>query len=291
MSEEHKDAVAGFEGSTGDESYLNPPDKKGMANINKALKGAKDKDPVTLPGLADAINHEYEQGELMRRQTCAQFIEVGRLLNVARLQFTSNTKFGTWRKKAIDFSQSHVQRLMQVATEFGDNEDAALLPFGTLAVLTNASEDLKDKVVADAKDGKTTTRAEVTAAKKDEKESPPESADEATAQMEGSTKDDEPEEPEPESDPVAEAQVLLDMPFKKREPLIKVEGSRNPFHAACLLYGIPPYHDGHPSLDLVSNLYFSHTDKVTANDPENTALLDKLTEAHDILQSVIKLAD
>jgi hypothetical protein len=293
MSTKHKDAVAQFDGSTGDEDYLNPPDKKGMATIAKALKGAKDKDPVTLPGLADRINHEYEMGEMMRRQTCAQFIEVGRLLNIARAQFTSNTKFGAWRKKMINFSQSHVQRLMQVATEFGDVEDATLLPFGTLAVLTNASDDLKGKVIADAKDGKTVTRAEVTEAKKAEKgESPPESADDFADSIQEKAEvviEDEPPEEEWQV-----AQRMLDKPLLKRLSAISnIEGSRNPAIQAHMLFGLPPYYDGMPSTDVVSYLYDAYCTKIEQYvKPEDESLYeayhDKLTQAHDILFSIFK---
>ncbi len=277
MSKKQKEAVASFAGSTGDESYLNP----------------KGSDPVTLVGLADQINQGYEKGEIMRRTTCQQFIEVGRLLNIARTKFTSNTKFGAWRKKSIDFSQSHVQRLMQVASEFGEEPDAALISFGTLAVLTNASDELKDKIVADAKDGKTTTRAEVIAAKKEEKEGPPESAADFENSIQEKAEAVDPDEPELDTkpdpvDPVDAAQLILDMKFTTRISLFGIEGSSNPFINACILYGIPPYHDGKPSRDLVSTLYFAHSDKIEkAGGPDKNKQLDKLTEAHDILISVI----
>lgn len=293
-----KDAVSKFKPSSGDESYLNPPTKAGKEVIERALMGGSE--PLVkgntllaknaqleraLPVMADEINHLYEQGELMRRQTAETFIEVGRLLNVARKQFSSNTKFGAWRKKMIHFSQSHVQRLMQVATEFGDVEDATLLPFGTLAVLTNATEELVKKVIDSAKEGKVPTRAEVIEEKK--ADSPPESADAAAKDMETSGK----EQPVPVvEDPKEEwedAQILLDMTFANRAPLIQVEGSRNPFISACTLYGIPPFHDGHPSLDLVSNLYMYLTERLGEDE---TDLHDKLTFAHDVLQSVIKQA-
>lgn len=302
-----KAAVEKFEPSTGEEDYLNPPTKAGKAVIKKALEGGANplvtnKAPLAknaqleraLPVMADEINHAYEQAELMRRTTCSAFIEVGRLLNIARTQFSSAPKFQTWRKKMIHFSNSHVQRLMSVAKEFGDNEDAALLPFGTLAVLTNAADEVKDKVVADAKDGKTTTRAEATDMKKEAqaKDDPPEGETTAESMEQGmeESKDDLIPVTEPAMEEWEEAQITLDMTFERRAAIVQVEGARNPFHAACLLYGIPPFHDGHPSGDLVSHLYFSHSDKVEKNDPDNTDLLDKLTEAHDILQSVIKLA-
>jgi hypothetical protein len=281
------DAVAKFIPSAGDESYLEGAatkvtNKPGLAK-NAQLERA-------LPVMADEINAAYEQAELMRRTTCSAFIEVGRLLNVARTQFSSAPKFQTWRKKMIHFSNSHVQRLMSVAKEFGDNEDAALLPFGTLAVLTNTSDELKDKVVKEAKEGKAPTRAEVTAQKKAEQGDPPEG--EVTAESMESTMADN--RPAPVVEPVTEewedAQVILDKPFMQRAAIVQVEGARNPFHAACLVYGIPPFHDGHPSVDLVSNLYFAYCDKVTKADPDNTDILDKLTECHDILKSVIGLS-
>ena len=285
-----KEAVKGFTPSTGDEDYIKGAatkvtNKKGLAK-NAQLERA-------LPVMADEINALYEQAELMRRQTATTFIEVGKLLNKARTQFASNTKFGAWRKKMIHFSQSHVQRLMQVATEFGDNEDAALLPFGTLAVLTNASDELVKKVIESAKDGKAPTRAEVTEAKKADA-SPPEGDKEVTADSMAEDMAEGKPDPAPVVEPAEEewetAQTTLDMPFMTRANITKVEGSRNPFHAACLVYGIPPFHDGHPSSDLVSHLYFALGEAVMKEDPDNGELLDKLTECHDILQSVIKLA-
>lgn len=276
MSEEHKKAVKEFVASTGDESYITG---------NKQVLGGRDGDPVTLPGLADAINEGYEKGEMMRKQTCAQFIEVGRLLNIARKAFTSNPKFGKWRKDKIGFSQSHVQRLMSVATEFGDNPDAALVSFGTLAVLLTAPDEMKDKVIEDAKEGKTTKRAEVIEAKKDAKA--PDSVEDAQAGMEEAatplTEVVEPEQEEWET-----AQVVLDMKFAARLALLKIDGARSPFHNACLLFGIPPFHDGRPSNDLVSNLYFSLTERLN---PDQTEDHDKLTAAHDILMATINLAD
>lgn len=287
-----KEALDSFEPSKGDEAYLNPPDKKGIKVIDKALREG---DPVTLPGLADAINKGYEQGEVMRRQTCAQFIEVGRLLNLARTSFTSNTKFGTWRKKSIDFSQSHVQRLMSVATEFGDDADAALVSFGTLAVLTNASEELKGKVIADAKGGKTTKRAEVIEQKKaeskviegegdaDDEGAAPKSAEDAAKDMESS--EGKAPEDEPKIVIVLEewekAQVTLAVRFIDRLALLDPTGGHNPIHDAYLIFGIPPYHDGFPTRDLIYAFYDWNMDKM---DPEiDAVLMDKLTAAYDLL--------
>ena len=283
-----KDAVKKFEPSKGDESYIDGAaskvtNKKGLAK-NAQLERA-------LPVMADEINALYEQAELMRRQTASTFIQVGVLLNKARTQFSSAPKFATWRKKMIHFSQSHVQRLMQVATEFGDNKDAALLPFGTLAVLTNASDELVEKVTKMAKEGKAPTRAEVTDMKKEEQAdaSPPEGSEETTADNILDPNDAPKPIVEPEEEEWETAQRTLDMPFMTRASIVQVEGARNPFHAACLVYGIPPFHDGNPSADLVSHLYFALGEKVMKEDPENGPLLDKLTECHDILQSVIKL--
>ena len=284
QKEKTKAAIKGFKPSTGDESYMggNPPAVKGNSMLakNEQLERA-------LPVMADEINNLYEQGELMRRQTAETFIEVGKLLNKARKQFSSNTKFGAWRKKMIHFSQSHTQRLMQVATEFGDVADATLLPFGTLAVLTNATDELVKTVIDAAKEGNVPSRADVIDAKKEEKESPPESAEAAAKDMETSGKEQAPELVEDPKEEWEDAQVLLDMTFANRAPLIQVEGARNPFTAACTLYGIPPFHDGQPSLDLVSNLYFSLTERLSE---DQTDLHDKLTHAHDVLQSVIKQA-
>ena len=285
------EAVKGFVPSTGDESYIEGGAKPLVTNKEPLAKNAQLE--RALPVMADEINGLFEQGLLQFRSSQETMMEVGRKLNIARNQFSSNTKFGTWRKKMIRFSGSHVQRLMSVAKEFGEEPDAILLPIGTLAVMTNVSKDLKQKVIAAAKEGKAPTRAEVTADKKAEqgKESPPESADDATEQMEsepGTKPDLVIEEPNQLED-WEEAQVMLDKPLTTRLATLSIEGSSNPFINSCILYGIPPYHDGQPSLDLVSNLYFAYSDKVEKADPKNTDALDKLTEAHDILTSVIKL--
>ncbi len=261
-----KAAVSGFVPSTGNEAYLQTATE-------------------SLSQVADEINRKYDEGTMLRVRTTETFIEVGRLLNDARKLFTSDVKFGVWRKQSISFSQSHVQRLMQVAREFGDIKDASTLPFGTLAVLTSATEDLKEKVIAEAKEGEAPTRAEVIERKKEESVKPV-SAEEAAAAMEQPDEEEyEPPVTEPDEEWVA-AQVILDMPFHRRIHIVDIEASRNPFHASCLLYGIPPFHDGQPSSDLVSNLY----SVLCKEDCITDALHDKLTAAHDVLMSVIKLA-
>lgn len=288
------DAIDKFVPSTGDESYIT-----GSKSIvtNKAPLAKNAQLERALPAMADEINAGYADGMMLAQKATKTMIEVGKMLNIARKQFSSDVKFGTWRKKAIDFSQSHVQRLMQVATEFGDVPDAELLPVSTLGVLTNASDKLKTKVITDAKNGKVTTRKDVTEQKKEEKSSdgPPVGDKEVTADsmakdMEGTDKPEGTPVIEPAEEEWETAQTTLNLPFTTRAKIVQVEGARNPFHAACLVYGIPPFHDGYPSADLVSNLYFVLGEKVMKEDPDNGELLDKLTECHDVLQSVIKLA-
>lgn len=125
-------------------------------------------DQMTRPltALAVDINQLYAQGELLSRQTTETFMEAGKLLNTARTRFTNNVAFGRWRSKSINFSQSHVQRLMQVAKEFGDLERATFVPFGTLAVLTTATPELMDQVLTESVAGNPPTRAQVIDRKK-----------------------------------------------------------------------------------------------------------------------------
>ncbi len=107
----------------------------------------------SLQTMAVEINSEYAYGLSMAQKATETMLNVGRLLLKAREKFPGDKEFGQWRKKYIDFSGSHVSRLMGVAREFGEVQDSYLLPISTLAELLPASTKLKDEVIANAKMG------------------------------------------------------------------------------------------------------------------------------------------
>lgn len=107
----------------------------------------------SLRDVAVEINSEYAYGLSMAQKATETMLNVGRMLLKAREKFPGDKEFGQWRKKYIDFSGSHVSRLMAVAREFGEVQDSYLLPISTLAELLPASTKLKDEVIANAKMG------------------------------------------------------------------------------------------------------------------------------------------
>ena len=270
QKEASKEAVGKFIPSDGSEDYLQRPEDKQVAKA------------ASLQELQIVINSTYATGIAFAQKATAEMIKCGQALLEARSHFASNTKFGEWRKKHVEFSQSHTQRLMAVAKEFGGNSDAMLLPVGTLAELLPASPALKEKVIKEAKAGKPPKRAEVIERKREEREnnSPPEGGTVAGKAYKGSTG--------PGKGRILEqweiAQEVLVLDFEERLRKIEPRGSDNKITAAFLIFGIPPYHEGLPSIDLIHTLWHAYSTQLEETGPDDIAdMMDKFTEAYDIL--------
>ena len=261
-----------FEPSTGDEDYLQTKEER---DKNRGISLGHD---------AQEINAMYASGLALAQRATQTMIEVGNLLLIARENFKGDKEFGEWRKKAIEFSQSHAQRLMAVAREFGDQPDALLLPVGTLAELLPASPKLKAEVIAEAKDGNKPTRAEVTERKKAEQATPPEGENTATESVKSKQdKKDKRASAIKNYEPWEIAQMMIDKPFEERLREMEVRGTDNSQIDSWIIFGIPPYHEGMPSINIVHILYhgyFGDNRKVFEGDPD---LEDKFTTAYDIL--------
>ena len=264
-----KEAQAKFVPSTGDEDYLQTREER------DAKRG------ISLGHDAKEINALYASGLSLAQRATKTMIEVGSLLLIARENFKGDKEFGVWRKKAIEFSQSHAQRLMAVAREFGDNPDAQLLPVGTLAELLPASPALKKEVIEEAKEGKKPTRAEVTERKKAEQAKPSE-GDKKESFKEAADKFNKRASAVKVYEPFEIAQMMLDKPFIERLREMEVRGTDNSQIDAFIIFGIPPYHEGLPSIDLIHILYHGHFND-NPKIKEDGDLEDKFTAAYDIL--------
>lgn len=294
MTQENKQARSGsgFVPSTGEEEYLKSPTEKKQALV------------ASLAELKIAINSTFATGISFAQKATVEMIKCGKYLCDAREQFTSDTKFGEWRKKNIEFSQSHAARLMSVAREFGDNEDALLLPIGTLAELLPASPALKQQVIAEAKSGDKPTRAEVTKRKKEEQVRDGGSVTEEEIKHLKAKAKEEAEDSPPEGDtapkpvrsdkkpgkvkefkPWEIAQETLQKPFEERLREVEVRGKGgDEIYGSMLIFGIPPYHDGAPSLDLIHRSYDGYyRDAGTEFWEENPDLEDRFLVAYDTL--------
>lgn len=140
------------------------------------------RDTITVPAasiksldqLKIEINAEYAYGLSMAQKATETMINVGKLLLQAREKFKGDNEFGKWRQKHIEFSASHASRLMAVAREFGEIQDAYLMPLSTLAELLPADAKLKDEIVTNvAAGGKPPTVAEARRLVKEAKNSTP----------------------------------------------------------------------------------------------------------------------
>lgn len=107
----------------------------------------------SLDELKVEINAGYANGLSLAQRATEQMIEVGKLLLDAREKFKGDKEFGNWRKKNVEFSATNASRLMAVAREFGEVQDAYLLPLSTLSELLPASARLKDEVITETKEG------------------------------------------------------------------------------------------------------------------------------------------
>ena len=85
-----KDAIANFVPATGNESYIHKTRTKEQLDLD-----------------ANAINLMYNEGINLARRATATMIRAGERLLLVRTHFTSDVKFGVWRKENIEFSQSH----------------------------------------------------------------------------------------------------------------------------------------------------------------------------------------
>ena len=271
--------------------------------LRKDRKGSKA--PANLDKLPDKINSAYAKGIDLSKKATEAMLECGALLLEARAQFKGDKEFGQWRKKNIRFSASHVTRLMSVAREFSNEPRALLLPVGTLATLVSASDDLKEEVLTEAEkeDVPTPKRADVIKRKKEEKGEKPASA--ATAkenpsptqspaidkdkQAEAEQKWEEAQRKIREKKEAAEksltlaekAQVYLDMPFEERVAKLDPRGSADKEVISWQMFGIPPYHDGMPSLDIIHALWHHFAPQLTDDD-----LISRFTEAYDTLREL-----
>jgi len=256
-------AKADFIPSTGDEDYLqlNP------ISLTDGLRAEH------LFDLKEDINEGYDAAMGLARKATSRMIDVGKDLLKARSYFKGDNEFGKWRKENITFSGSHCTRLMAVTREFGDNKDALALPVGTLSELCSASLALKEKVVKDASEGKVTTRAEVTKAKKAEKPEPSTSPEVDKPQVGGIMK-------APAETAEERANRWLALPVDERIAGLEVRGKHaEPMVDAFLMFGIPPFHEGYPSIDTINMLYHA-IGRAIEDDVES---LDKLAVAHEFL--------
>ena len=265
-------AKAEFVPSTGDEDYL----RGSTYELDEQHKSE------LLEELKEDINDGYDAAMGYARSATGRMIEVGKDILKARSYFKGDNEFGKWRKENINFSGSHCTRLMSVAREFGDNTDALALPVGTLSELCSASPALKEKIVRDAAAGKPTTRAEVTKAKKAEKPDSPSPEVGKSSQVETGKKPQvggimkaPPETPEERADkwlalPVAERIAGLEVRGRQAEPMVD----------AFLMFGIPPFHEGMPSLDTIHFLWHAIAPTLKDGSPE---LMDKFTAAYEFI--------
>ena len=267
VHDEVTEAKNKFTPSTGDEDYLkmNPlalPDEDRIGH---------------LFDLADDINTGYITAIGIAQKATARMIDVGADLLKARTYFTGDLEFGRWRKENIDFSQSHCARLMQVSREFNGQQDALGLPISTLSELCSASPVIKEKVLADTKAGNKPTAKQVKEAKKADKV-PPSSPDKVQKVK---------EEPivksimtPPVETPEERADKWLALPVVERISGLEVRGKHaEPMVDAFLMFGIPPFHEGLPSIDTIHFLWHAIGTAIT----DRPELTDKFTVAYDYL--------
>ena len=268
VKEQVAEAKSSFVPSTGNESYLQP-DKKGI--IESALVDLKNK-----------IELDYADGMGLAQRATERMISCGKLLLQARERFKGDKEFGQWRAKELSISSSHVSRLMAVAREFGDNEDAKLLPVGTLSELISASPELKKETIDKAKSGEKVTRAEVTKAKKIEKGevAPPPEEDNTTKATKPVRVNTAPSKGR-NLEPWEIAQTILDKRIHQRLAEVEVRGDDNAQINAFIIYGFAPYCEGMPSRDSVMAVYDKSVDAIDDED-----LLDKFQTAYDIIMEM-----
>lgn len=271
QKQKSKKAVAEFVPSTGDESYLQslPSD-------------------ITLDELTTLVNSAYSAGITLAKKATQEMIKCGNYLQEARKMHKGDKEFGQWRKKNIDFSQSHCARLMAVAREFGKNKDAHLLPISTLSELLPAPPEVKEKVIAKAVAGEKITRKDVKELKDEAKDisSPQES--EAEPVLAGKPVRTDKKSGEVRTiDPVAEAQAILDLPFLERLSQLEVRTDDDAQFKSFLIFGIPPYGDGIASQDTIEGLYVYYVQRHVDIEEDLTGDSEhKLETAYNILMAM-----
>lgn len=263
----------GFVPSDGTEGYLQDADGK------KLLK------ETSLQELVIVIESTYATGLSFAQKATQEMMKCGGYLQEARDKFKGDNEFGKWRAKHISFSQSYCQRLMAVNKEFGGNDDAKLLPIGTLSELLPASPKLKADVIAEVKDGKKVTRQDVKDKKAAEKGdvSHPESGNKTPEVAGKPTKVDKKAGPVIEIDFAGEAQVYLDKQFVNRLDELEVRGKHGDIINAWIIFGIPPYHEGMPSIDSIHALWHALGVDDSQWLEENPDQKQKFQQAYDML--------
>lgn len=260
------DAVAAFVPSTGDESYLQslPSD-------------------ITLDELGTMINSSYSAGITLAQKATAEMMKCGEYLQVARKKFKGDKEFGQWRKKHVNFSQSHCARLMAVSKEFGNNEDAQMLPISTLSELLPALPEVKEAVIEKVKSGEKVTRKDVKEMKNTARpqEGCNDLVDEPVPVATKPVRQDKTTTPAKGIDFVAEAQVKLEQPFLERLAENEVRGADDAQFNAFIIFGLPPYGEGIPSKDTISALYAYYNVETPDGDAKH-----KFTAAYDILMAM-----
>ena len=266
------DAVAAFVPSTGDESYLQ----------------AKPTD-LTMDEYATLINSAYSAGTILAQKATQEMIKCGEYLLIARKKFRGDKEFGQWRKKNIDFSQSHCARLMAVSKEFGSNEDAQMLPISTLSELLPAPPEVKEAVIEKVKSGEKVTRQDVKEMKNTARpqEGCNDLVDEPVPVAEKPVRQDKTTAPAKEIDFIAKTQAKLEQPFLERLAENEVRGADDAQFNAFIIFGLPPYGEGIPSKDAIEGLHDYYIYKLDAS---GSVLgddgLHKLESAYNILMAM-----
>lgn len=313
----------------GYKSELGAPAPAGsLAPLNSTQTGNKWNHGVSADGIAQLgkisseINEAFDQG--LRNHVKMQ-IQIGRLLNEARLHIPGDQQFGQWRSQNTPITnKSTAGKLMNLAKQVGDgritSDMVAKLPLSNLKELLTAPDNVLGEVAGLLEQGEQPTRDDIRELVR--AENAPESPDDAApegADAQASPKAAEPASASESASPAAPAPAPAAQPQAKgpaapasppritpasmipkilamtlMERLNHLDPDRLPYDGckveewAWLVFGLDPVPAYLPATGVVDVLYEHYAPSIPNSAHNYDRMAYTLQKAHKILQEVIE---
>lgn len=280
-----------------------------MAPLNSTQDGSKWHHGVDAAGIAKLtkisteINDTFEKAA---RDFARTQINLGRLLNEARVIIPGDQQFGQWREKNTPITnKSTANKLMNLAKQVGEGritqDMVNELPLSTLKELISAPDTVLVHVRDKLRGGEPVTRTQVRElgkAEKDDRESGPEfdgfeeRSAPAPAPARAAPQPKAPSAPQqaPRVTVASVAETILALPLLQR--MRRLDPKKGPPFDGCkpeewawLVYGLDLLPAYNPNFEVINVLHESYAAKI-GGQPDEDDLANQLSRAYAIIEAL-----